>query len=161
MLKASVELSGANAALDALPREVIEAVAAKVKALTINLQHHIVADKLQGQVLHHRSGNLGRSIQEEVETSGATTTGQVYSSGDVKYAAIHEFGFHGIENVREHIRTVAFGREVAPFIVHGFQRQVNMPERSFMRSSLADHAEIIIDGIRAAAIAGAREAMAK
>jgi hypothetical protein len=92
MLKATVDLSNVTAALGRIPQEVIDAVAKKVRALTINLQRHVVADKLQGQVLNHRSGALGRSIQTDVTTSGQTTTGKVFSAGDVKYAAIHEFG---------------------------------------------------------------------
>ena len=159
MLRAEVHIQGAKAALDGLPPQVIEAVAKKVRALAINLQHHIVADKLQGQVLHHRSGNLGKSIATETTTSGATTTGEVFSDGSVKYAAIHEFGFHGVETVRQHTRTMVFGRKVTPFLCGPFTRQVDMQERSFMRSSLDDHAERIVAGIRAAATAGARAAM--
>ena len=146
MIRAEVHIQGAKAALDGLPPQVIEAVAKKVRALAENLRHHIVADKLQGQVLRHRSGALGRSIQTETTTSGATTTGEVFSAGDVKYAAIHEFGFHGVESC-------------VSVLGNPFTRNVNMPERSFMRSSLADHAEIIVAGIREAATAGARAAM--
>ena len=114
---------------------------------------------MQGQVLKHRSGALGLSIQTETTTTGPTTTGEVFSAGDVKYAAIHEFGFHGVETVRQHVRTMVFGREVPAFLCGPFTRQVDMPERSFMRSSLADHAEQIVAGIREAAVAGARQAM--
>jgi hypothetical protein len=65
LLSVTVELAGANAALDRIPEQVIEEVAKKVRSLTINLQRHVVADKLQGQVLKHRTGALGRSIQTE------------------------------------------------------------------------------------------------
>lgn len=150
MISATITLGGANAALDGLPPQVIEAVAKKVRALTLGLQRHIVADKLQGQVLHHRSGDLGRSIglssSAVTTTEGTTTTGEVWNSGDVKYAAIHEFGFHGIESCVSVLGTP-------------FTRNVNYPERSFMRSSLEDHAEMIVAEIRAAAEAGAKQSL--
>ena len=161
MISATIKLGSVNASLDGLPPQVIEAIAKKVRALTVNLQRHIVADKLQGQVLKHRSGALGRSITTEVSTSGATTTGEVFSAGDVKYAAIHEFGFHGVETVRQHTRTMAFGRDVAPFLCGPFTREMNVPEWSFMRSSLEDHAERIVAGIREAALAGAKKSQGR
>ena len=161
MISATIKLGAVTAALDGLPAQVVKAVAKKVQALAVNLQHHIVADKLQGQVLKHRSGALGQSIQTETTTTGPTTTGEVFSAGDVKYAAIHECGFHGVETVRQHVRTMAFGREVAPFLCGPFTRQVDLPERSFMRSSLDDHAERIVAGIREAALAGAKQSLGR
>ena len=152
MISATINLGGVNASLDGLPPQVVEAIAKKVRALTVNLQQHIVADKLQGQVLHHRSGALGRSIQGEKSRSltvdGAVVTGEVFSSGDVKYAAIHEFGFQGVESC-----VSVLGKP--------FTRNVNMQERSFMRSSLEDHAERIVAGIREAALAGAKQSLGR
>lgn len=162
MLKAVVEIAGAKAALDRIPAAVVDFVAKKIRALTLNLQHHIVADKLQGQVLQHRSGALARSIQQETTTSGEITTGRVYSSGDVKYAAIHEFGGttppHDI--VPDKAEALAFmigGKMVFAKIVHHPGSRI--PERSFMRSGLIDMSEEIVAGIREAAMAGANQAM--
>lgn len=162
MLRATIELGGARAALAEIPAQVVDAVAKKIRTLTINLQHHIVADKLQGQVLHHRSGALSRSIQQNVETNDTTTTGRVYSSGDVKYAAIHEFGGqtppHDILPTKA--QALAFmigGEQVFAKIVHHPGSKI--PERSFMRSGLYDMADEIVQGIKEAAIAGAKEAM--
>lgn len=162
MLSVTVELAGANAALDRIPAEVIEEVAKKVRSLTINLQRHVVADKLQGQVLKHRTGALGRSIQTEIRQDGATTIGRVFSSGDVKYAAIHEFGGrtppHDIfPSKAEALAFTIGGKQVFAKVVH--HPGSNMPERSFLRSSLADMTEEIIAGLREAAIAGAAKAM--
>ena len=159
MLRVELHISKANAALDRIPSVVVEAVARKVSLLTGDLQAHIVRDKLQGQVLKHRTGALGRSIQHITKRNGDITTGEVFSSGDVKYAAIHEFGFHGTENVKQHIRTMVFGKKVAPFSVGPFTREMNMPERSFMRTGLADMAEEIVEGIRDAALKAARESL--
>ena len=159
MISATADISGALQGLAGIPPQVMTALRDKMKILTINLQHHVVADKLQGQVLHHRTGALGRSIQTEVTESGEQVTGKVFSSGDVKYAAVHEYGFDGVVNVKPSIRTMVFGREVAPFTVAGYSYHMHMPERSFLRSSLADQAEEIVAGIQKAAIFGARQAM--
>lgn len=162
MLRATVELSGATDALGKMPDAVVDAVAKKVRALTTNLQHHIVADKLQGQVLQHRSGALSRSIAQEVQVDGAVATGRVFSSGDVKYAAIHEFGGqtapHDILPTKA--QALAFmigGEQVFAKIVHHPGSKI--PERSFMRSGLYDMADEIVQGIRQAAVEGTRTAL--
>jgi phage gpG-like protein len=138
-------------------------VAAKVRALTANLQRHIVADKLQGQVLNHRTGALSRSIQHVTDVQGDVATGRVFSSGDVKYAAIHEFGGrtppHDI--YPDKAQALAFmmgGEQIFAKVVHHPGSQ--MPERSFMRSGLADMADEIVASLReAATVEGARKAM--
>jgi phage gpG-like protein len=162
MLKVEIQLDGAKAALQRIPPEVATAVAAKVRALTVNLQHHIVADKLQGQVLNHRSGALGRSIQQVTETHGDVAEGRVFSAGDVKYAAIHEFGgktpAHDIfPKKAEALAFMMGGEQVFAKVVHHPGSVI--PERSYMRSGLYDMAEEIIAGIRDAAASGARRAM--
>lgn len=163
MLKATVDLSGVTQALGRIPQEVIQAVAQKVRALTINLQRLVVAGKLQGQVLNHRTGALGRSIQTDVQTSGDTTTGKVFSAGDVKYAAIHEYGGrtapHDIyPDKAEALAFMIGGQQV--FAKHVRHPGSQIPERSFLRSSLNEMADEIFAGIREAALRGAREAMA-
>lgn len=157
----TVELLGETALearLDAMPTSVQAMLKIKVTALAIKLQGHIVADKLHGQVLNQRSGALARSIQEEAPiVEGAGVYGRVFSAGDVKYAAIHEYGGrtppHDI--VPDKAEALAFmigGRQVFAKIVHHPGSQ--MPERSFMRSSLADMAEEITAGLRQAAVEG-------
>ena len=118
---------------------------AAVAGSCLKLEKYIKTNKLEGQVLNHITGRLQSSIHgdEPPEDNGTTITGRVYSAG-CNYAAIHEYGFKGTENVKEHIRTHLFGKEVAPFVVPAFVRNVNMPERSFLRSGLADmHDQII------------------
>lgn len=164
MIAVEVDYSGAMAGLDAIPQAVIKALEAKVKTQTVDLEGYIIASKLQGQVLKHRSGKLGQSIHAQpVEVSGGLVTGSVASSADVPYAAIHEYGFDGSQSVKAHQRVVdqVFGRPVAPITVQvaAFTRHMVMPERSFMRSSLAEKSDEIVAGIQAAALFGAREAM--
>lgn len=145
----SVTLIGKDALvakLDAMPATVHAELVKETHSLAIGLQAHIVNQKLHGQVLKQRTGNLARSIQEQVTEGPQSIEGRVFSAGDVRYAAIHEFGFHGAETVKAHIRTMVFGREAAPFTVGPFTRQVNLPERSFMRSSLAEFQTKIAEG---------------
>lgn len=161
MLRATVEVRGAAGALDRIPPAVSAAVEAKVRALTINLQGHVVRDKLQGQVLNHRSGALGRSIQMSVNRAGSATIGKVFSAGDVKYAAIHEFGGQTppheiLPNKAKALAFIMGGKQVfAKRVQHPGSK---MPERSFLRSSLGDMAEEIILGIRQAATQAAKAA---
>lgn len=115
-----------------------------IYTLALQLEAHVKQDKLQGQVLNHRTGKLQSSIQNDVKETGSSITGRVYSNSSVNYAAIHEYGFHGEEQVRSHIRDTVFGRKVDPFTVPAFTRMMNMPERSFMRSSLSDFRDKII-----------------
>jgi phage gpG-like protein len=162
LLKVEVRVDAVTASLAQIPAEVLQAVAAKVRALTANLQQHIVADKLQGQVLQHRTGALSRSIQSTTSVNGDVATGRVFSSGDVKYAAIHEFGGqtppHDI--YPDKAQALAFmmgGQQVFAKVVHHPGSKI--PQRSYMRSGLEDMAEEITAGIRSAATEGARKAM--
>ena len=106
------------------------------------------------------SGRLGHSIQQKVDSSPTSVTGTVYSAGDVKYAAIHEFG--GKTAAHE---IVAKNGQALAFMMGGkqvFFKKVNhpgstMPERSFLRSSLGEMKDEIIGGIREAVAEGTRK----
>jgi phage gpG-like protein len=142
----------------AITPNVRTALEVKVSALAVRLQRKIRADKLYGQVLKYRSGNLNTHIEQAVQSSNGSVVGIVSTA--VKYAAVHEYGFHGTVNVREHLRTIkeAFGkslREPVTYTVSAHSRMMNMPERSFMRSALADMRDEITEGIRDAVAEGA------
>jgi phage gpG-like protein len=164
MLRAELDAGKLIAGLDHMPAQVVAAVATKMKAITINLQRHVITDKLHGQVLKQRSGKLARSIQRETRTEGETVVGEVFSAGDVKYAAIHEFGGttppHDIIPTKAQALAFAIGGKMvfAKVVHHPGSR---IPERSYMRSSLEDQAEDIIDGLKEAAIRAALKAVAK
>jgi hypothetical protein len=127
------------------------------------LQQHIKQDKLSGQVLNRKSGALSNSIKFAVDDAGQAVYGRVFSSGDVKYAAFWEFGFHGTEQVSPHERIVShvFGRKVTPLAqqVKGYSRKVDQAPRSFMRSALADMAAEIKAGYLKAKDVALAEAM--
>jgi phage gpG-like protein len=125
-------------------------VMAKVQSLAIELQRHIVQDKLSGQVLKVVTGNLRRSIQYIITQDGGTITGKVFSSNDVKYAAIHEFGGTIVP-----VKANALSW-IGPEGKRIFAKSVTLKERSFMRSSLADQKQSIIAGLTAAVAQGVK-----
>lgn len=118
-----------------------------VQTLALMLQGKVQTGKLQGQVLRHITGNLSASIAQEVTEDETSVLGRVFSNGTVKYARIHEFGFSGAEAVAAHQRrqTMVFGRAIDPIIVQvaAFTRNMNMPARSFLRSTLVENRETI------------------
>lgn len=116
-----------------------------------------VQSKLRGEVLNYVTGRLFRSIQSEATDTGTEMTGRVFSSGDVKYAAIHEYG--GVIPAHE----VAARNALALHFDWGGQERffkrvqipdINMPERSFLRSSLDEMRQDIIEGMRKAVLDG-------
>ena len=140
--------SAVVARLDGLGPKLREELMTGVGRATLKLQRMVKRDKLNGLVLGVRTGTLRRSIDQDqesrlknpLEVSGDRITGIV--STNVKYAKAHEYGFSGVVSVREHMRTVkqAFGRPIAPreVTVRAHTMKMNLPERSFLRSALAD-----------------------
>ena len=109
-----------------------------------------VMNKLSGDILKVRTGRLRRSIHPEWDFKpghmGATV------GTNVEYAAIHEYGFKGTVQVKSFQRemTMAFGRPIAPkqVTVSAHSRNINMPERSFLRSALKEMRPEIIEGLK-------------
>lgn len=138
--------------LSSMPSKVHAALLRKVTALDLKLEAK-VKQKLSGEVLNVRTGALRRSIFGKVEDEPTRVVGKVASSGDVKYAAIHEFG--GKTAAHE---IVAKNGQALAFMMGGkqvFFKKVNhpgstMPERSFLRSSLSDMKSEILEGLRQA-----------
>ncbi|KGW27306.1 hK97 gp10 family phage protein [Burkholderia pseudomallei MSHR733] len=136
------------------------ALVQRVQRLVIALQVHVVADKLSGQVLNVRSGRLRRSVNQGVTTTDTTITGVV--STPVEYAPPNEYGFQGVVTVKEHLRqvTMAWGKPLSTPVtatVREHTMAMNLPERSFLRSALADQREDILRGVREAAVEGAKK----
>lgn len=155
----TVQADETKAALffSAMGKSIRANIARTVQAQTLLLEGHIKADKLSGQVLNRVTGNLRASIHSEFQDTGDQIIGRVYSDGTVKYGAIHEYG--GIINIpdiypvkAQALHFFAGGKEI--FAKHVKAHQVNMPERSFMRSALADQRDAIIAALRAAIVSG-------
>lgn len=136
--------------------------------------------KLSGEVLKVRTGRLRRSINTQVVNSPTEATAQVGTN--IEYAAIHEYGFDGIEQVREYTRhsvvrfratreaiahdietrkAIMFGTgrrasayALAPGTVRAHERHMVMPERSYLRSSLQELAPSITEWLHEAVAQG-------
>ena len=162
--------------LQSMPPTVHALLVAKTRMLAINLQGHVKVDKLSGRVLNRISGRLSSSIKFAVDDAGSSVYGRVFSSGDVKYAAIHEFGGvikhpGGTAYIPDGVKKgsivgASFISNAAAAAIGGDlprtkPHQIVMPERSYLRSSLKDMAAEISAGLKAAVVQGAKQAMGR
>jgi phage gpG-like protein len=160
MLQVEVQ-DDVSAALAAMPDRVRQALSSKANMLAVALQAKI-QQKLSGTVLNARSGALARSIVAIVDDTGADIAVRIGSTGDIKYAAIHEFGgtIPPHEIVPNKAKALAFaigGKQV-------FAKRVNLPAvtlpgRSYLRSSLAEMTGEIIGEFSQAVGEAALQAM--
>lgn len=117
------------------------------------LAGYIRTDKLSGQVLHRRSGLLSGSVHPLVGDDPRGIIGGAGAGAGVPYARIHEFG--GTIPAHE---VVARNAKALAFTVDGVLRfakrvqipDVEMPERSYMRSSFDEKSPQGLEGLRAA-----------
>ncbi len=135
---------GASAALAAMPDRIRDALSSKANALAAELQAKI-QQKLSGGVLNQKSGALARSIAATVDDSSADVSVTV-ATGDIPYATIHEYGgtIPPHEIVPDKAKALAFilaGKQA--FAARVNLPAIAMPERSYMRSSLAEMADEI------------------
>lgn len=155
MMDINVQISDSaiKAKFNSIPGKVNSSLQKTIYTIVEKLRTHIVQDKLLGQVLNRRTGRLGQSIQTKVESSPTSITGIVYSAGDVKYAAIHEFGGRTSPHIIEPktAQALYFNGRFAKRVNHPGS---NIPERSYMRSSLADMADEIKQRLQAAIAEG-------
>lgn len=128
----------AVARFDRLPTRLRTELKVGIGRAVLLVQKRTKQDKLTDQVLHVRTGRLRRSINTRVEEGMSDVTGTIGTN--VKYARPHEFGFDGTVNVREHLRRSKLGNA---FTVRAHSMHMHIPERSFLRSSLADEREQI------------------
>jgi len=154
----TVQITGADALserLHAAPAAIQSALRTKAADLAERLRRHVADDKLSGQVLQSRSGLLRASIAAEVDDQAGQVIARVFSAGDVKYAAIQEYGGHTAPHdiVPDKAKALAFlvhGAPVFAKVVHHPGSQI--PARSYLRSSLADMGDQIITDFTAAAL---------
>ena len=146
------------ARLQRMPGAVQAALKIKVTQLALMLEAYVKTQKLDGQVLNRITGRLARSIANKVTATATEVIARVFSSGDVKYAGIHEFGGKTMPHiiVPKNAHALAFGG--------GFYAKVNhpgsnMPERSFLRSSLRDKSTEISLGMKEAVVRAAQKSV--
>lgn len=102
--------------------------------------------KVSGDVLKVRTGNLRRGwAQIMPRVDGNSWVGGAGTG--VEYDPFHEFGFHGLVQVRAHQRRgdTAFGRKVTPFTasVSAHSRSLDYGGRPHARPALAESKERI------------------
>ncbi len=143
-------LDETSARFDALPAGLGAALAAKAAELAAALADRVRNDKLMGAVLNARSGALRDSIGAEVLADGDGVFATVGSFGDVKYAAIQEYGGKTAAHEILPAKTQALA-----FVAGGAQRFARkiehpgsrIPERSYLRSSLEEMSDEIASSL--------------
>lgn len=132
----------------------------EMNTLGILLSAHVQQSKLRGQVLNQRSGRLIASIHHETSESDAEVETSVGTN--VEYAPIHEFGFSGSVQVKEHYRTIkqAWGRPIPAraVLVRTHPMRLSMPRRPFLHPSLQEFQPRAIERLRKLAEKLAQEA---
>jgi len=147
-------------ALKNAPGKIRASVLRTVTLLTTDIQASVIGDKLSGQVLHVRTGNLRGSVNKKVIESDKGYTGIVGTN--VIYGRIHEYGFNGSVNVKAHLRMMnqAWGREVRnphQVNVRSHSMTMRVPEKSFLRSTLKDFQPRILRDLKKAASKALKE----
>jgi phage gpG-like protein len=139
-------LDETSARFDAYPAALQAALGAKATELAATLTD-LVKNKLSGAVLNTSSGALRDSIAASVTADADGVLASVGSEGDVKYAAIQEYGgktsAHEILPVKGDVLAFVAGNG------QHFARRVEhpgsvIPERSYLRSSLEDMKDEIL-----------------
>jgi phage gpG-like protein len=146
-------LDETSARFDAYPAALQAALGAKATELATALDD-LVKNKLSGAVLNTSSGALRDSIAAGVTADSDGVLASVGSEGDVKYAAIQEYGgktsAHEILPVKGDV--LAFvsgdGQRFARRIEHPGSV---IPERSYLRSSLEDMKDEILAALASTA----------
>ncbi len=122
----------------------------KARDLAATLVARVRDEKLSGQALETKSGALRNSISAEITVEGGVLTATVGSFGDVKYAAIQEYG--GRTSAHEILPDKA---QALAFLVGGalrFARRVEhpgstLPPRAYLQSSLDESRDEIVAGL--------------
>lgn len=99
------------------------------------------------------TGRLINSVRHEFFREGPVE-GVRIGSFNVPYAAVHEFGYRGVQQVPGHARTItqAFGRPINPrqINVGAFTRNMNIRARPYLRPAIKTTRTFVIDTLRAA-----------
>jgi phage gpG-like protein len=133
--------------LASLPGAMLARLEAKAQDLAAALVEKVREEKLSGALLQVRSGDLKASIAAQISISGTTIDATVGSFGDVKYAAIQEYGGHTAphEILPEKAQALAFvaGGQLR------FARRVEhpgsaIPAKAYLGSSLEEARDGIV-----------------
>jgi hypothetical protein len=152
----AIKLSGADKLrqrFDRLGADVQACLVSTSQTLAGRLAAHVQQDKLSGQVLNRRSGELAASISATVEVGDGVVTAQVFSADPPPYAALLELGgvipAHDVRPVSaQALSFMLDGRRVFARIAH--IPDVTVPAHSYLRASLQDMAAEIASDLQQA-----------
>jgi len=142
-LEGQAELS---ASLAALPDNLRAALTDKIDALAQNLIAQIVGVNLSGGVLNARTGALRNSIQLNEDNQDSAFGVEIAADGSAPYDAIQEYGGKTAahEIIPDKAGALAFMFNGKQFFARRVQHPGSLiPERSYMRSALAERSEDI------------------
>jgi phage gpG-like protein len=129
---------------------IVAAVRTEMNAETVNLLACIKDEKLSGQLLNQRSGNLKNSGFIEIEEGSGQITGFVGFGRTVPYAAILNYG-GSIDIPEVSGKLMVFQRNGnTVFTMKHRAFTVTMPARNYLESSLEEREPVIVDGFREA-----------
>lgn len=125
---------------------VVAAIRAQMGLAELDLLAYIKDEKLSGQVLNQRTGNLKNSGFIETGESAGTVTGFVGFGRTVPYAAAQNYGAY-IPEVSGKLMVFEVGAQT---IFTMRRRAFDLPARNFMESSLEERTPAITEGFRKA-----------
>ena len=133
--------------LETLPGAMQALLETKARQLAEQLAGKVRDEKLSGGALQSKSGALRASIKADISVADGTLSATVGSYGDVKYAAIQEYG--GRTAAHE---IIADKSKVLAFLIGGathFARKVQhpgsaIPARAYLSTSLNEMRDEIV-----------------
>lgn len=147
-------LEEASARIESYPAALQAALGVKADELASALADLVKNDKLAGGVLNSRTGTLADSITASVAAGADGVLASVGSEGDVKYAAIQEYG--GKTSAHEILPVKGAALAFVVGDAQHFARRVEhpgstIPERSYLGSALEDMKDDILAALSDAA----------
>jgi len=151
-----IQITGADRVVRLLgdaPAKINAAAKSSLDAFAAELAGYIKANKLSGDPLNRRSGRLSSSVHPVTSQTSDSVSGGAGGGAGVPYARIHEYG--GVIPAHQ---MVVKNAQALCFTVDGVRRfaksvqipDVQMPERSYMRSGFEEQAPSGIEQLRAA-----------
>lgn len=150
MIEFTVDPSQVEAFLGAKAELIVDSLRGELRGEMLNLLSYIKDEKLSGQLLHQRSGNLKNSGFTETTETPETLLGSVSFGRTAPYAAIHNYG--GAINVPEVTgKLMVFQRDGAKIFTQRHKAfTVQMPARNYMETSLEEKQPEIVAGLQGA-----------
>lgn len=129
---------------------IIDALLREMRIQTGILKRYIKEQKLSGQVLKNRTGNLRNAVFNRVESDSNSVTGHVFVDKTAPYGAYQEYGASIPERVPRKAKALhwigADGRDVFAKRARAFQ----LKARPFMGPSLEEKRDDIVNALRRA-----------